>query len=505
MDVLPPLLSGLASGFGVAFTPTNLAYAFVGALLGTAIGVLPGLGSPATIALLLPATYAMDPVPAVILLAAVFHGAMYGGSTTSILLRIPGESASIVTCLDGHAMTRQGRAGTALGIAAISSFAAASMSLLLLTLVAPVVAGFALRFGPPEYASLVVLGLVAAASLSRGSMAKGLLMVALGILLGTVGIDPVFGEPRFTFGLVYLLDGFDFVVVGMGLFGIAEVLSNLGERQAPRVDEGAIGRLLPSRDEWRRCRAAIVRGTGLGFLVGTLPGGGAVVSSFLAYAVEQRVSSHPETFGRGAVEGVAAPEAANNAASVSSFIPLLTLGIPGNAAIAMIFVALMVHGVQPGPFLVEEHPRLFWGVIASMYVGNVLLLALNLPLVWLWVRLLRIPYPYLAGLVVITCLAGAYSIRNAAFDVGVMAAFGALGFLLRKGGFPVVPLLLALILGRILERSFVQSLQMSAGDPAIFVERPVSAVLLLIAAVLATAPVVRRGRARQPTVESREP
>jgi putative tricarboxylic transport membrane protein len=314
------------------------------------------------------------------------------------------------------------------------------------------------------------------------------------MLLGTVGIDPVFGEPRFTFGLLYLMDGFDYVIAGMGLFGIAEVLSTLDARRPPVVPSGTYRDLLPSRDEWRRCRPAILRGTGIGFLVGTLPGGGAVVSSFLAYAVEKGVSKRPEAFGTGMVEGVTAPEAANNAASTSSFIPLLTLGIPGNATTAMIFVALLVHGVQPGPFLVQEHPQVFWGVIASMYVANVLLLGLNLPLVWLWARLLRVPYPWLAGLVVTTCVAAAYGVRGAAFDVGVMATFGALGFLLRRGGFPVAPLLLAMILGRILERSFLQSLQMSAGDFLIFVERPVAAALLAIAAIFLVAAAVRRPR-----------
>jgi putative tricarboxylic transport membrane protein len=496
VDVIQNVLPGLAAGIEVAFTPSNLVYAFLGALVGTAIGVLPGLGSPATIALLLPATYGMDPASAVILLAAVFQGAMYGGSTTSILLRIPGESASVMTCLDGHAMAREGRAGVALAIAAVSSFAAASIGLVLMTLVAPLMARFALGFGPPEYTALVAVGLIAAAGLSAGSPAKGLLMVAAGLLLGTVGIDPVFGEPRFTFGIARLMDGFDFVVVGMGLFGVAEVLGHVGRREVPRVDRAAVGTLRPTREDWHRARGAILRGSGLGFVVGTLPGGGAVVSSFLAYALEQRVSSRPEAFGTGAVEGVAAPEAANNAASVSSFIPLLTLGVPGNAAVAMIFVALMVHGVQPGPFLIEERPDLFWGVIASMYAGNLLLVALNLPLIAVWVRLLRVPYPYVASLVLVLCMAGAYSIRNAAFDVGVMTAFGVLGLLLRRGGYPAAPLVLAMILGRILERSFVQSLQMSAGDLTIFVERPLSAGLLLVAAGLVATPLLTGLRRR---------
>ncbi|MGH7267100.1 MAG: tripartite tricarboxylate transporter permease [Candidatus Rokuibacteriota bacterium] len=485
------LLAGLSQGFGIALAPWNLVHALLGAGIGTAIGVLPGLGAPATIALLLPATYRMDPTSAVIMLAGIFYGAMYGGSTTSILLKIPGEAASMVTCLDGYALARQGRAGPALGMSALGSFIAGSLSVLAMSLIAPSLATFALQFGPAEYASLVLLGLIMAVYLAERSVVKGLLMVALGVVLGTVGIDPVFGAARFTFGVPRLMDGLDFVVAGMGLFGIAEVLVNLEARDVRQVYKASLRGLLPSPDDWRRCWPAILRGTGLGFFIGVLPGGGAIISSLVAYAVEKRVSANPARFGHGAIEGVAAPEAANNAASSSSFIPLLTLGIPGNASIAMIFVALMVHGVQPGPLLFQEHPELFWGVIASMYVGNLMLLALNLPLIGFWVRLLRVPYHYLATVVVIICIIGAYSINNAAFDVAAMIGFGAFGYLLRKGGYPAAPLVLAMILGRILERSFLRSLQLSAGDLAIFVEKPISAALgCLIGAVILT-PAVR--------------
>jgi putative tricarboxylic transport membrane protein len=484
-------LTGLGHGFAVALTPWNLVYAFAGAVIGTAIGVLPGLGTPATIALLLPVTYKMDPTSAVIMLAGIFYGAMYGGSTTSILLNIPGEAASIVTCLDGYKMARQGRAGPALGMSALGSFIAATLSVLAMSAIAPGLASFALKFGPAEYASLVFLGLIMAVYLSEGSAVKGLLMAAVGIVLGTVGIDPVFGAARFTFGVPHLMDGVDFVAAGMGLFGIAEVLMNLEAPDVRNVYKTSLRGLLPTRDDWRRSWAAILRGTSLGFFIGVLPGGGAVISSFVAYAVEKRVSRHPERFGRGAIEGVAAPESANNAASTSSFIPLLTLGIPGNASIAMIFVALMIHGIQPGPLLFQQHPNLFWGVIASMYVGNLMLLGLNLPLIGFWVRLLKVPYAYLAVVVVIICIIGAYSISNTVFDVGVMLVFGVFGYLLRKGGFPAAPLVLAMILGRILERSFLQALQMSAADLSIFVEKPISAALLSVAALVMLTPVAR--------------
>jgi putative tricarboxylic transport membrane protein len=485
------LLSGLGSGFSVALTPVNLFYAAIGAILGTAIGVLPGLGPPATIALLLPATYKIEATSAVIMLAGIFYGAMYGGSTTSILLNIPGEAASVVTCLDGYKLARQGRAGAALGVSAIGSFIAGSLGIFGLSLLAPPLAALALKFGPPEYFALILLGLMLAVYLSEVSVLKGLTMGTLGLVLGMVGLDPVLGAQRFTFGLSKLTDGLDFVVVAMGLFGIAEVLSNVEAPEVREVFRTVLKDLLPSREEWRRCWASVARGSLLGFFIGVLPGGGAIISSFMAYAVEKRVSKHPERFGQGAIEGVAAPEAANNAAATSSFIPLLTLGIPGNASIAMIFVALMIHGIRPGPLLLQEHPDLFWGTVASMSIGNAILLALNLPLIGVWVRLLKVPYRFLAAAVLIICIVGAYSVNNSAFDVGTMVAFGAVGYLLRKGGFPAAPLILAMILGPQLERTLQQSLIGAGGDPRVFLQRPISAGLLVVAAGLMLSPAIR--------------
>ena len=484
-------LNNLSHGFGIALSPWNLFYAMLGAVLGTAIGVLPGLGPPATIALLLPATYKIEPTGAVIMLAGIFYGAMYGGSTTSILLNIPGEAASVVTCLDGYKMARKGRAGAALGICAIGSFIAGTISVVGLSLVAPPLAAFALSFGPPEYFALVVLGLLMAVYLSEGSVLKGLIMGVLGLLIGMVGLDPVHGAERFTFGLSRLTDGVDFVVVTMGFFGIAEVLSNVAAPEVREVFRASLRGLLPNREEWRRSVPAVARGSLLGFFIGILPGGGAIISSFIAYAVEKRLSPHPERFGTGMIEGVASPEAANNAAAGSSFIPLLTLGIPGNASIAMIFVALMIHGIRPGPLLIQEHPDLFWGTVASMYIGNLMLLALNLPLVGVWVKLLEVPYRYLAGLVVVMCVVGAYSVSNSAFDVGLMVFFGVLGYCFRLGGFPAAPLVLAMILGPQLERSLQQSLIASRGDLLIFVERPISAALLGVAVLLVFLPWAR--------------
>lgn len=485
------LLNNLAVGFAVALTPVNLLYAAIGAILGTAIGVLPGLGPPATIALLLPATYAIPPTSAVIMLAGIFYGAMYGGSTTSILLNIPGEAASVVTCLDGYQMARQGRAGPALGISALGSFIAGTLSIVGLSLLAPPLAAFALRFGPPEYFALILLGLMMAVYLSEGSVLKGLITATVGLLLGMVGLDPVLGAERFTMGHSKMTDGFNFVVVAMGLFGIAEVMRNLEVPQVREVIRTSLRGLLPTREDWRRCWASVGRGSLLGFFIGVLPGGGAIISSFIAYAVEKRVSKTPERFGQGAIEGVAAPEAANNAAAGSSFIPLLTLGIPGNASIAMIFVALMIHGVRPGPLLLQEHPELFWGVVASMYLGNLLLLGLNLPLIGLWVRLLEVPYRYLAVLVVVICIVGAYSVNNSVFDVGTMVAFGIVGFLMGKGGFPPAPMVLAMILGPQLERTLQQSLIAAHGNPLVFFQRPISSTLLGVAALVALLPAVR--------------
>lgn len=481
-------------GFSIALAPWNLLYAFVGAVLGTAIGVLPGLGPATTIALLLPVTYTMDATSAVILLAGVYYGAMYGGSTTSILLNIPGEASSVVTCLDGYQMARKGRAGPALGISAIGSFIAGTIAIFLMAMVAPALASFALKFGPAEYSALVLCGLLMAVYLSEESILKGLLMMMIGLLLGMVGIDPVHGEERFTFGLLRLTDGINFILVAMGLFAVSELLVNL-ETPAGAADvfKTSLKGILPTREDWRKCWASLLRGTSIGFLIGILPGGGAIISSFMAYAVEKKFSKHPEEFGQGAIEGVASPEAANNAASTSSFIPLLTLGIPGNNAIAMLFVALMIHGIQPGPLLLTEHPNLFWGVIASMYIGNVMLLGLNLPLIGLWVRLLKVPYHFLAVLIVVIVMIGAYSLKNAAFDVGMIVIFGLFGYVARKNGFPFAPCVLAMILGRTLEQSVQQALKISGADLMIFIERPISATLLALIVLVVLIPVFKRG------------
>ena len=486
-------LANLGSGFAVALTPWNLVYAFLGAFIGTAIGVLPGLGPPATIALLLPVTYGMDPVSAVIMLAGIFYGAQYGGSTTSILLNIPGEASSVVTCLDGYQMARQGRAGRALGISAIGSFIGATISIVLMSMVSPTLASLALKFGPAEYSSLVLVGLLMSVYLGGDSVLKGILMLMLGLVLAIVGLDPVHGAPRFTFGITRMLDGIDFVVAAMGLYGIAEVLTNLEAPEVRDVYKSSIKGILPNVADWKKSWLPMLRGSFLGFFVGVLPGGGATISSFVAYAIEKKVSRHPGEFGKGAIEGVASPESANNAASQSSFIPLLTLGIPGNASIAMIFMALMIHGILPGPMLLVERPNLFWGVIASMYIGNLMLLALNLPLIGFWTRLLRVPYPFLAVVIVIICIVGAYSIKNSAFDVGMMTVFGLLGYFLRKGGFPAAPLVLAMILGKILERSVQQSMTISGADPMIFIEKPISAMLLAVGVLILLTPLCKWG------------
>jgi putative tricarboxylic transport membrane protein len=482
--------ANVTSGFAIAFTPMNVLFAFVGAVLGTAIGVLPGLGPATTIAMLLPITYTMEPTSAIIMLSGIYYGAMYGGSTTSILLNIPGESSSVVTCLDGYKMARQGRAGAALGMSAMGSFIAGTLSVLLMQLVAPVLANYALKFGPAEYASLILCGLLLAVYLSEGSVLKGLLMMFAGLLLGMVGIDPVHGEERFTFGILRLTDGINFVVVAMGFFAVSEVLMNLSSPGGTAdIFNTTIKGLLPTRDDWRRCWAPIARGTLIGFFVGALPGAGAVIASFMAYVVEKKISKHPEQFGEGAIEGVAAPESANNAAATGAFVPLLTLGIPGSNTTAMIFVALMIHGIQPGPLLIQEHPNLFWGVIASMYVGNVMLLCLNLPLIGFWVRLLKVPYHYLAVLIVVIVMLGGYQIKNSAFDVGMIVIFGVIGYFARKNGFPVAPCVLALILGRKLEQSVQQALKMSGADLGIFIQKPISATILAIVLVAMMIPV----------------
>ena len=480
------IFSGLINGFSIALTPINVLFAFLGALIGTAVGVLPGLGPAATIALLMPAIYAIDaPVTAIILMAGIFYGSMYGGSTTSILLNLPGEAASVVTCIDGYQMALKGRAGAALGIAAIGSFIAGTAGVLGMTLFAPVIAGFALSFGPPEKFCLAVVGLLMAVTLSGASVVKGLVMMALGLLLASVGLDPISGKTRFSFGVIELQSGFDFVTLAMGLFGLGEIFSGLESAVKTEIVTTKVGQVWPTMKDWVASRMAILRGTLIGFFIGVIPGGGAVISSLVSYAVEKRVSKRPEEFGQGAIEGVAGPESANNAASSSSFIPLLTLGIPGNASIAMIFASLLIKGITPGPFLIVEHPEVFWGVIASMYIGNVMLLVLNLPLVGVWAQLLRVPFGIMAPVIILFTAIGSYSIQGQVFDIYSLVGFGLFGYLARKLKFEPGPMVLAFVLGPMIEASMRQSLLMSGGSFSIFVTRPISLALLALFALLA--------------------
>jgi len=493
---------GLIEGFGVALSPVNLFFCFVGALLGTVVGVLPGLGPAATISLLLPLTYTIGtPLTAIIMLAGIYYGAMYGGSTTSILLNIPGEAASVVTCIDGYQMARQGRAGKALGIAAIGSFIAGTFGVVGLTFLAYPMSNFALKFGPAEYFSLAVLGLILACMLSSGSIIKSFIMVVAGLVLGCVGIDPVSGNFRFSYGVLQLQDGLDFVTIAIGLFGVAEIFTNLEAVFQTELVTTKIKGLMPSLKDWAEAKWAVIRGSVLGFFIGLLPGGGALVSSLVSYTVEKKMAKDPERFGKGAIEGVAGPESANNAAASSSFIPLLTLGIPGNASIAMIFAALLIQGVQPGPYLIVEYPEVFWGVIASMYIGNAMLVLLNLPLVGLWVQLLKVPYAILAPIVVMICSIGVFGVRNDPAEIFIMLIFGILGYILRKVNFDTGPLLLAFILGPIIERSLRQALIISGGDFSVFVRKPLSAALLGVAVLLLVWQIIltKRGRKRQIT------
>ena len=479
------IFSGLINGFSIALTPVNVLFAFIGALLGTAVGVLPGLGPAATIALLLPATYAISsPVTAIILMAGIFYGSQYGGSTTSILLNLPGEASSVVTCIDGYKMAQKGRAGAALGIAAIGSFVAGTVGIVGMTLFAPKIAGFALSFGPPEMFSLALVGLLMAVTLSGASIVKGLIMMAMGLLLASVGLDPISGKTRFSFGVIELQSGFDFVTLAMGVFGLGEIFTGLESAVKSEVVTTKVGQVWPTVKDWVESRMAILRGTLIGFIIGIIPGGGAVISSLVSYAVEKRVSKRPEEFGQGAIAGVAGPESANNAASSSSFIPLLTLGIPGNASIAMIFAALMIKGVTPGPFLIQEHPEVFWGVIASMYIGNVMLLVLNLPLVGLWVQLVRIPFGILAPVIILFTAIGSYSIQGQVFDIYSLIGFGLFGYLLRKLKFEPGPLVLAFVLGPMIEGAMRRSLLISGGSFMIFVTHPISMALIGLFALL---------------------
>jgi putative tricarboxylic transport membrane protein len=498
MDFLGPALEG----FGVVFQPSNLLYCFLGVLIGMLIGVLPGLGPVATIAILLPITYNIEPASAIILLAGIFYGAQYGGTITSVLLQLPGESSAVVTTFDGYQMARQGRAGPALGIAAVGSFIGGTISIIGLTILAPIVAGFALEFGPPEYAALALLGILLVATLGTGSPIKCVVAAIIGLLLATIGRDAVFGIERFTFGSDNLADGLDFVPIAMGLFGVGEILYDLEDRVKVSFASSGVARAWPSMRDWVQARMAVARGSVLGFLIGVLPGGGAALSSLLSYAVEKRVSKTPERFGKGAIEGVAGPETANNAAATSSFIPLLTLGIPANATMALMFGALLLQGITPGPLLIDEHPDVFWGVVNSMYLGNIFLLIMSVPLVGVFIRILRVRGTILAPITVLITMLGVYTVQSSVFDMFIVIFFGVIGYLMKKFGFEPGPLVLAFVLGSLLEDNFRRSLRIFNGDITGFLTRPISGTLIvaiLFVAVLLPAlnTVRKRSRVRQ--------
>jgi putative tricarboxylic transport membrane protein len=477
-------VGGLLTGFSVILTPQNLYLCLVGSLVGTLVGVLPGLGPLAALALLLPVTFTLPPVGGMVMLCSIFYGAMYGGSTTSVLLNIPGEAASVVTCLDGHPLARQGRAGAALGIAAMGSFIAGTIGVVVMTFFAPLIAAIAIRFGPPENFGLMVLGLVCTLFMISGSAVKGVQMMALGFLAAAVGIDVVNGKERFTFGSINLSGGIDLLSVVIGLFGLTEVFFNVEKQLRGTVLAQRIRGLWPSAADWRAAWRPMLRGSGLGFLLGLVPGGGPVTASFMSYALERRISEHPERFGHGAIEGVAGPESANNAAVAGSIIPVLSLGIPGNPVTALLLGALIIQGIQPGPLFMTQRPDLFWGIVASMYVGNVFLLLLNLPLVGLWAQLLRIPYKVLFPVVLLLCVVGSYSANRNVFDLWVMLAFGVGGYVLRKLEYDLAPFVIAFVLAPLLEQSLRQALVMSPDGAMILFQRPVTALLLAASAVL---------------------
>lgn len=495
MDVI----GGLLQGFAVALTPMNLFWCFAGVFLGTVVGVLPGLGPPATIAMLLPLTFQMNPTGAMIMLAGIYYGAKYGGSTTSILLNVPGESASVVTCLDGFAMAKRGRAGAALGIAAIASFVAGTFGVVGLMLIAPPLARMALSFSSPEYFALMVLGLAMVVLLTGGSLLKALLAMLVGLWIAGMGVDLFTSTSRFTFGHSELLDGIDFVVVAIGIFAIGEVLANMETREGSQmlpVPRG-LRNLLPSLEELRACRFAFVNGSVIGFLIGVLPGAGSTIASFMSYGLEKAVSKHPERFGSGVPEGVAAPEGANNSETGGALVPMLTLGIPGSSTTAILLAALVLWGFKPGPLMIAEHPALFWGLVASMYIGNVMLLVLNIPLIPLFAQILRLPAAVLYSLIFGISIVGVYSTSGSLFDVWMLAGFGLLGYVMRKLDYPAAPLILGLVLGDGMERALRQSLMMSQGDPSILVARPISATILALAALVLLVPLYKHVSARR--------
>ncbi len=492
------LLQNLALGFSVAATPMNLLLCLIGTLVGTLVGVLPGVGPLATIAMLLPITFGLQPVGALIMLAGIYYGAQYGGSTTSILVNIPGEASSVVTTLDGHAMAKQGRAGPALAIAAIGSFFAGCVSTIVVAALGVPLTGLALKFGPAEYFSLMVLGLVFAVVLAKGSIPKAITMILFGLLLSMVGSDLETGASRMAFNIPELADGIGFVTVAMGVFGFAEIIRNLeSSAESREILHAKITGLMPTRKDLKASAPAILRGTVIGSIIGILPGAGAVIASFAAYTVEKRVSKHPERFGRGAIEGVAGPESANNAAAQTSFIPLLTLGIPPNAVMALMVGAMTIHGIVPGPQVMTKQPDLFWGMIASMWVGNLMLIVINLPLVGLWVTLLRVPYRLLYPSILVFCAIGIYSINNSPFDVVLAAIFGMIGYWLIKHDFEPAPMLLGFVLGPLMEENLRRAMLIARGDVTVFFTRPISGGLLLLSAillVLAALPMFRKKR-----------
>ena len=487
-------LQHLVNGFGIATTIQNLSYCLIGAIVGTLIGVLPGIGPIAGIALLIPATFGLNPTSAIIMLAGIYYGAMYGGSTTSILLNVPGETASVITCIDGYQMAQKGRAGPALATCAIGSFIAGTIGIFGLVFIAPPLAEAALAFGPPEYFSLMIFGFIVLSNVTGASLLKSLMMAVVGLIIGTIGIDPVTGDARFTFGSISLLSGIEFVAVAIGLFGIGEVLINV-EKPSEMLEQRVLGpplrELYPTLQDFKKSIGPILRGAGIGFGVGLVPGPAPVIATYASYMIERKVSKHPEEFGKGAIEGVAGPESANNSACQSAFIPLFVLGIPFAPPTAILLGALLIHGVSPGPLMISQHPGLFWGVIASMYIGNFILLILNLPFVPLFANILRIPKKVLLPLVILFCITGMYTVNNSVFDIWMMLLFGAMGFLMRKWAYEGAPLLLALVLGPKLEIAFRQSLMISHGDFGIFINRPISMVFLLATILFLIIPVIR--------------
>jgi putative tricarboxylic transport membrane protein len=488
MEVLKDLLFG----FGVVLQPMNLLYCFFGVLIGTLVGVLPGVGPAAALSLLLPVTFYVPPVSTIILLAGITYGAMYGGSTTSILLNIPGEAASVVTCIDGYQMARKGRAGPALGISAFGSFIAGTITIFMLIFLAPPLANFALKFGPPEYFALMVLGLCIMVYLARGSIVNALIIVCFGLFLGTIGLDQMTGVPRFIYKSTTLMDGIGLIQVVIGLFGVSEVLINVERTFKREIFETKVKGLFPNREDWKRSIGPIGRGSILGFFLGIIPGMSVVIPTFVSYVVEKKLSKHPEKFGTGMIEAVAGPESANNAASTGTLVPTLSLGIPTGAATALLLGALMIHGLRPGPLLIQEAPDVFWGLVASLYAGNVMLLVLNLPLIGLWVRILKIPYHFLFSLILLLCIVGSYITNNNPYDVIIMVTFGFVGYLMKKFDYEAAPLVLALVLGPMMEKAFRRSLMLSEGGLGIFFTRPISASFLVIALLILLSPLFLR-------------